>query len=128
MLDISEDRRLNISLAVVPETNGHGYGTKNCSPYPRIRNYHIGRLEWPRELEKSGIEGVQCLHSVNPPFVPFDFTYIQGLQVTWEESRSQLDTEKIVRCAVMLKEFTCKLLARQVAPWSESMRKAHSVY
>ena len=107
VLDVTEDSRLNISLAVVPENIGNGYGTKSRSPYPRIRNYHIGRLEWPRELEKSGIEGVQCLHSVDPPFVQFDFEYIRDLQVTWDEGRSLLDTEKIMSCAVMLKEFTC---------------------
>lgn len=112
LLDITENSYLSISLAVVPDINCDGSDTHNSSPYPRIRNYRIGRRLWPRKLEESRIEGVQCLHSIDPPMPPFDFGHLQSLEVTWKgqgqgDFPSRIDTEKIMNCTSTLKEFTC---------------------
>ena len=109
MLDVSEYRSRITSLTAVPDNNCDRRNTKNPTPPPRIRNYAIGSVWWPRKLEESWIEGVRCLHSANSPLPPFDFTHLQTLQVTWQGKESQpvTDTEGIMKCASTLKEFTC---------------------
>ena len=83
VLDVTEDTSCTISLAVVPDkvNDCNGSDAEKSSPSFRIWHYNIGRILWARELKESEIEGVHCLHSVDPPLPPFDFSGLQTLQV-----------------------------------------------